>query len=262
MEPVLGVALLWLLFGGTHIGLAAGRIRGPLVARLGEGGFKALFSFVAAASFVVLVRFYAAHRTAGIAGLAVGDVAVVRGVVMSVVVTGVALLTTGLAVYPRLPMALFGPSIRGPRGVERITRHPFFAGTALVALAHVLLATRLVGAVFAGGLALIATAGARRQDAKLLRVRGRPYAEYLSATSAVPFAAILSGRQRLVWRELPLGALAAGLALAFTLRAVHGAIFAQHGTWIIAAVLGGAAIATLQSWRRARRLGAAVAVHS
>ena len=125
-----------------------------------------------------------------------------------------------------------------------------------------LLATRLVGAVFAGGLALLAIAGARHQDAKLLRVRGRPYAEYLSATSAVPFAAILSGRQRLVWRELPLGALAAGLALAFTLRAVHGAIFAQHGTWVIAAVLGGAAIATLQSWRRARRLGAAVAVHS
>src|SRR5438093_9288084 len=103
MEPVLGVALLWLLFGGTHIGLAAGRIRGPLVARLGEGGFKALFSFVAAASFVVLVRFYAAHRTAGIAGLAVGDVAVVRGAVMSVVVTGSALLTTDLAGYRLLP---------------------------------------------------------------------------------------------------------------------------------------------------------------
>src|SRR5713101_5034135 len=115
MEPALGVALFWLLFGGTHIGLAAGRIRGPLVARLGEGGFKALFSVVAAASFVVLVRYYAAHRTAGIAGLALGHVAVLRWVLMGVVVTGVALLTTGLAVYPRLPMALFGPSIRGPR---------------------------------------------------------------------------------------------------------------------------------------------------
>ena len=47
MEPALVVAVLWMLFGGTHIGLATRRVRAALVARLGEGGFTALFSAVA-----------------------------------------------------------------------------------------------------------------------------------------------------------------------------------------------------------------------
>ena len=40
-------ALLWLLFGGTHVGLAARPIRSRLVRGLGETGFIALYSIVA-----------------------------------------------------------------------------------------------------------------------------------------------------------------------------------------------------------------------
>jgi hypothetical protein len=77
----------------------------------------------------------------------------------------------------------------------------------------------------------------------------------------VPFAAILSGRQQLVWRELPVGALLIGLGLAVLLRTVHAGLFSAGGTWIILAVLGGAAIAAVQSWRRARRHGATPVAH-
>src|SRR5437899_13047458 len=59
------------------------------------------------------------------------------------------------------------PPIRAPRGVERVTRHPFFVGVALLASAHVLLATRLVGAVFFAGLAALAILGAWHQDRTL-----------------------------------------------------------------------------------------------
>ena len=44
MASVLGVTALWLVFGGTHIGLATRRVRDGLVSRLGERGFVALFS--------------------------------------------------------------------------------------------------------------------------------------------------------------------------------------------------------------------------
>src|SRR5207249_624675 len=81
---------------------------------------------------------------------------------------------------------------------------------------------------------------------------GKPYADYLAATSAMPFAAILAGRQRFVWREFPLGAFATGLAVAVALRAVHGSIFANGGVWVIATVIGGAGIFAWQSARRAR----------
>ena len=69
MEPALGVALCWALFGGTHIGLGLPRVRRPLVARLGEWGFTLAFSAVAAASFTLLVRTYALHAAEGAAGL-------------------------------------------------------------------------------------------------------------------------------------------------------------------------------------------------
>lgn len=184
---------------------------------------------------------------------------------MAVVGAGVVLIAASMVVYPRSPMALLGAArvagwprafnqtVRAPRGIERVTRHGLFVGVALLGAAHALLATRLVGAVMMGGLALFAVIGAWHQDRKLLRQHGEPYAAYLEATSTVPFAAIVAGRQRLAWGELPLGALALGIALAVVLRTVHESIFAHGGAWVIAAVLGGATLAGVRSARRVRR---------
>jgi hypothetical protein len=66
---MLAVAGLWLLFGGTHIGLATRPVRSRLVARFGEAGFTAIFYLVAALSFAWLISYYAAHRFDGAAGL-------------------------------------------------------------------------------------------------------------------------------------------------------------------------------------------------
>ena len=253
ITPALGVALCALLFVGTHVGLATHGVRARLVARLGEGGFFGLYSLVASVTFAIVVAYYAAHRFEGAAGLALVANPALRTVLVTMIVAGIALSVAGLAAYPRMPVALFGQSVGTPRGIERITRHPFFAGTAMMGIAHALLATHLTGTVFMGALALLAIAGARHQDAKYLRLRGRPYAEYLAVTSAVPFAAIVAGRQRLAWRELPFGALAAGVGLAFVLRAVHASIFAGGGRWVVLAAVGGGAVASLSSWRRARR---------
>jgi uncharacterized membrane protein len=259
MEPAVVVAVLWTVFVGTHIGLATGRVRTALVARLGEGGFHTLFSIVASVAWAALVAYYAAHRFAGTPGLALGRVPVLRWALIAAIVAGVALMVAGLVAYPRMPSALFDQPIEPPRGIERVTRHPFFVGAALFGLAHVLLATRLAGTVFAGGFALLAIAGAWHQDRKLEARRGRPYSDHLAATSVVPFAAVLTGRQRLVWRDLPLGALAAGVAAAIVLRIVHDGIFAQGGIWMIVSLVGGGGVATWQTWRRAQRIAARTA---
>ena len=252
MEPALGVTLLWLLFGGAHVGLATRRIRAGLVARLGEGGFLALFSLVAASAFALLVRYYAAHRFEGAPGFALGEAAAPRSVLVATIMVGIVLSAGSLAAYPRSPMALFAESAPSPRGIERITRHSFFSGVALWALAHALLATRLVGTAIFGELALLTLIGAWHQDRKLLRRRGQPYADYLAVTSALPFAAVLAGRQRIVWRELPWSAFATGFAVSFALRAVHGSILSHGGAWVTGSVVGGAAILSFESWRRAR----------
>lgn len=253
MEPALVVLLLATLFAGTHVGLATRAVRPRLVGALGEGGFFGLYSLVAVLTFWLLVSYYAAHRFEGAPGPGLGAIPLVHGALLVVIAAGFVLMVSGLAVYPRLPMALFGQPIREPYGIERITRHPFFAGTALIGIAHLLLATHLVGVVVMGTLAVLSIAGARHQDAKYLHSRGRPYAEYLAVTSAVPFAAIVDGRQRLVWSELPLAASALGVGVAVVLRSVHASLFADGGRWIVLAVVSGGALASLQSWLRARR---------
>jgi uncharacterized membrane protein len=255
MEPAVTMVTLWGLFAGTHIGLATAPIRRRLVARLGESGFIVLFSAVAAVSFTALVSYYAAHRFDGMPGLAAGAIAPVRWGLVAVLVAAFALMTASLVSYPRSPYALFvTPPFREPRGVERITRHGFFASTAVFAVAHTLLATRLVGAVFAAGFAVLSLAGAWHQDRKLLARYGTDYGTYLDATSTLPFGAIIAQRQRLVVGELPLGALGAGAGIGVVLRLAHDQLFAWGGLAIVAAVVGGGALETVQSWRRGRRL--------
>lgn len=248
MEPALTVAALWALFSATHIGLATRPLRESLVARLGERGFVLLFSVTAAVCFALLINGYARVRGQGAPGPALGGVPVLGEVLGIAVGLGVVLMIATFATYSSSPIAATGRR-REPRGLERITRHSFFAGAALFGLAHALLSPTLAGSVFFGALALHASLGALHQDRKLLRRRGQAYADFLAATSALPFAAILGGRQRLVWSELPWLFLAVATALAFALRAVHDSIFDYGGAWIIGVTVGGAFGALLAQWR-------------
>lgn len=253
MEPALIVAGLWILFGGTHVGLAAARDR--IVARLGEIGFAALYNLVAAVTFALLVTYYAAHRFDGAAGLALGHIALLRWLLVGVVTLGIVLMSASLLDYPRMPTAVFNQPIKGARGIERITRHPFFMGTALLGGAHVLLATHLTGMVFFGGLMVLSVLGPMHQDRKLTARRGRAYTEYRASTSLVPFAAIIAGRQTLPRNELPVRGVVIGLVLALAARYGHDHLFADGGLWIIVGVLGGAALAAFGAYRHAHRRG-------
>jgi uncharacterized membrane protein len=256
MEPTLAILGLWLVFGGTHVGLAAPTVRNPLVARLGEYGFRVVYSVVASATFAALVMFYAAHRFEGAPGLALGRYAPLRVLLMGVVGIGVVLQVMGVVGYPRSPTAVGRPRVQPAIGVARITRHAFFVGIGLLAAAHALLATRLVGTVFFAALAALAFVGSWHQDQKLIALRGRPYADYVASTSALPFAAIASGRQPFAWRELSATAIVLGIATAIGLRQIHDRILAGDGAWLVGAVVGGAALLGLASLWGARRMRA------
>lgn len=249
MEPAITVALWWLLFGGTHLALATGRPRAWLVARLGARGFELFFSLVAAVTLGLLVHAYAGLRFEGAAGLALATVPAARTVLYGVAFAGMTLALWGVLAFPASPMAPPGV-VRPPRGLARITRHAFFAGMALLAAAHMLLATRLAGVVFFAGIFLLVTLGARLQDRKLLRRYGAPYAEYLAATSGIPFAAIAAGRQRVVWREIRLPILALSVLLVAALRWVHASIFAAGGAWMMGVIVGGVVLLQVATWAR------------
>src|SRR5437016_1585989 len=65
VSPTALVVLLWLGFAGTHLVLSSLPVRQRIVARLGEGPFRGLYSLVAFAFFVPLVRTFFAHKHAG-----------------------------------------------------------------------------------------------------------------------------------------------------------------------------------------------------
>src|SRR5262245_7456437 len=253
MDPVLRVALGLALFAATHLGLAWPPLRQPLVSRLGAFGFTAFYSVVAWITFGIAATVYAAHAGEGPAGLAFGAHPVVRALAIALIALGAMLMAGAFADYGSSPFAIGSGRVREPRGLERVTRHPFFVGAALLGAAHALLATRLVGAVFMDGLAALALVGLVVQDRKLATLRGEPYRCYLAASSILPFAAIAAGRQRLVPSELPYGAMLLGLPLAWLLRSVHGSLFAHGGAYLIAALVIGPLVILVVQLRRDRR---------
>ncbi len=260
--PAFRTAAFWLLFGGSHVLLASHPLRSRLVARLGRNGFLLLFYAVASLTFSLLVHDFASHRLEGAAGpgLGAGPLGAFLGGVNAF---GLALVFAALLDYPRSAYAFDNVGASRPRGIETVTRHGFFVGLALLGASHVLLAPRLVGAVFMGSMAVFVLVGAAHQDRKLLRERGEPYRAYLAATSMFPFAAVLSGRTPLRARELPYLGLAAGVAAAFWLRGSHANLFADGGLWAILVVVGGAInfaiVDALRERRRALRARESVA---
>jgi uncharacterized membrane protein len=252
LEPAIVVALLLGFFAATHIGLAALPVRTALVRRFGRWGFEWLYAAVAAVSFAALVAYYAGHRNEGALGIAVGSFPALRALAIAAIAAGMGFVVASLFDYSASPMAVGRDTVREPRGLQRVTRHGFFFGIALLGAAHALLATRAVGAVLMAGLAAFAVAGAAHQDRKLAALRGEPYARYLRLTSFVPFAAAIAGRGPIAWRELPWLAFGAGVALAWLLRMVHGGIFDHGGLYVIAAISGGGLAATALAWLHGR----------
>jgi uncharacterized membrane protein len=244
MEPVLAVAGLWVLFIGTHIGLATSPIRGALHRRLGPSGFLALYVIVASIAFAALAACYAAVRDVGPPGLALAALPFARSLLIGAIVLGFVLMTGALAPqgYWTSPIAVLADGVRAPFGLERVTRHPFFTGVVLAMGSHALLATHLTGTVFCAGFVLLALAGPMHQTAKLRAQYGEAFDRFLARTSAVPFLAILRGHQRFVAREMPWVSLALGLVVAAVVRFVHDGMFDAYGAPLTIAVAGGGAV--------------------
>src|SRR5258706_306160 len=155
-------------------------------------------------------------RDTGPAGIGLATVPLARPFLIAMIVIGSAFMAGAFAPrgYWASPPGLFVTEARPAVGLERITRHPFFSGVALVMGSHALLATHLTGTLFFGGFLLLIAIGPRHQARKFRGRHGASFDEYQRTTSAIPFIAILRGRQRIVVSELPWISLALGALLA------------------------------------------------
>lgn len=216
------VLFWWLAFAVTHIGLSSHGVRPWLVGRLGERVFQGIYSLVALAIFILLILAYSSNKHTGPLLWHPTAIPGIYGLGVILATLGIAIVTASI-VQPS-PMAL-QPGIQpSPRGLTRITRHPLFMGLALWGLSHALLYGFLSDVIFFGGFFVFALIGGAHQDVRLRKTEKHLVAFY-QETSFWPFAAILSGRGRLVISELPWIGLAAGLGVAMLLYYLHPWLF-------------------------------------
>lgn len=225
MAAALLLGGFWAAFAGTHVWLSSLRTRSALIARVGPQGFQGIYSLVALATFVPLVWIFATHTHAGpLLWTTIGPPNVARALNYGLMAVALVLFVASLLPSSTAPSAM---QARGPamvHGMLRITRHPMLAAFGLYGIAHLLVNGSLGDVLFFAGFPAFSWIGGRHQDARKLReVPG--YGAVVATTSIVPFAAIITGRQRLVLRELPLPAIVGGLALAVALRLYHRALF-------------------------------------
>lgn len=217
-------ACVFFLF--IHFAVSGTRWRDALVARLGEGPFRGLFSLASIATLMWMAHAYSHAPTIELWGVLLP----LRPAALAVVFVGVLLAVIGLSSSNPTSVGMEGKVAKGAgaaRGITRITRHPFLWGVALWAFAHLVVNGDLASLILFGSLLLNALPGTAVLDAKLRRRYGEAWQAFAGSTSNIPFAAIAAGRNQFgpALREI-------GVVRAVTAVAVYVAIFWLHGRYI------------------------------
>lgn len=237
MPPTVLLTSAWMgAFILTHLGLGQPPLRDTLVGWLGEVRFTVLYSLISWAVLGALFYQYLAHRAQSPPGLGLAEQPGVMTTATVMMGLGMVFIVSIIApsAYLRSAAVVFGTHTRAARGLERMTRHPFFVGLTLLSLGHILVAPRLTGVIVFAGFAFISVVGGVLQDRKLLARREQAHAEYLRTTSFIPLLAILRGRQTLALDELPWIAIVLALPIAWGARWLHGT---GHGPWLVMSAL-------------------------
>jgi uncharacterized membrane protein len=183
-------------FLALHLVVAGTRVRDGIVRTVGEGAYLGLFSLASVGGIAWLALSYNAAQASGDDRLVYNLGRGVRDLGIPVMLLAFALGVTGLMLPNPTSVKQEGAVARAPKGVLRITRHPFLWGVALWSAFHLAANGDEASVVLFGTLLILALAGTASIDAKRRAKLGDAWAPFAVRTSNVPFAAILAGRNR------------------------------------------------------------------
>ena len=234
------VACLWLIFGATHIGLGATRLRH----KWGERRFIIAFVILAQFLFALVVLAHGGLKRIGAwTRFHDTDYELYFGIVAA---AGMTFIVAGSLDYLRTPLVPLSKHT-DETPLQRVTRHPVMIGLAVWGVARAAVGTQLVDISFFGGFAVVSLLGSWHLDRKLARTRDG-YRAYLERTSFLPFAAMVRQRS---FRQGPWLLLAPSIGIAYVINANHDAVFASYGAPLIAVFVAGTTIFTAVGLRRA-----------
>ncbi len=194
------LVLAALFFAGIHLGIAGTKLRDRAVSALGATGYRIVFSLASVAGLIWMVL---AYRQAPYIAVWTSP-EWWKPVAIMAMLPAFLLVVIGLATPNPTAVAQEGSLGRGPKGIVRITRHPFLTGVTIWALVHLVANGDAASAVFYAAWAVVALAGMPSIDAKRRRLQGTSWESFAAKTSILPFGAILAGRNSMNWREVGL----------------------------------------------------------
>ena len=180
-------------FVGTHLALSH-PLRRPLVAALGEPGFSALYSAIAAVTLGATAWAYvAAPTTAPL--WPVGNV--LWAISTAAMLLASVLLLGSLVRNPAMPGAAATAATAQAIGVYAITRHPMMWSFATWGACHILVYPIAKNVVLSLAIIVLALVGAAAQDRKKAALDPAGWTAWQNRTSFLPFAAIARRRATL-----------------------------------------------------------------
>jgi uncharacterized membrane protein len=187
-----------LVFLAIHLFISGTRLRDAITAVIGEGPYMGLFALASLGCLVWLAHSYN-NASAGAGDRLLYELG--QGMRDSgILIVGFAFLLGVQGLFAKNPTRVRMEGAAGDegaiRGVVRITRHPFLWGVAIWAAFHVAANGDIASVIFFGTFFVLALFGTSSIDAKRARKLGPQWRGFAAKTSDVPFAAIMSGRNR------------------------------------------------------------------
>lgn len=201
MTNLIAAAAVFVLI---HLLISGTRVRDALVARLGEGAYMGLFSLASVAALAWLGFAYAGARDDAWNLAYWGVTPAGRHLQLSLQVIAFLFIVLGLATPNPTSVKQEGVLDRedAVKGILRVTRHPFLWGVAIWAAGHLIVNGDRASLILFGSLLVLAVFGTASIDAKRRRALGDRWSGFAARTSNIPFAAVLTGRQKLSLSEI------------------------------------------------------------
>jgi len=213
----------WVLL---HVVLAGSPLRWVAAEKIGEKGFRALFSIL---SLVGVVWLSVAYRQAISAESFYGIRLVEPWMLWTPVILMVpaVILFVGSLTQPNATMVMGERHLteaEPARGIFRVTRHPMLWSFLLWAIGHFVANGDLASVFLFGSIMLVSAAGMGSIDRKQARRDPEGWRRFAAVTSVVPFMAILAGKNRFVFDEIGWRTIAIAAALWIAMVALHGPV--------------------------------------
>lgn len=189
---VLDVFWAMLAFVGLHFVMAHPPIRSAIVGKVGEGGFRVVYSAVSILTFIWAIAAYSAAPYSELWIEAGWE----RPLALALMLFAVFFFVCALS--PANPAlaggeAMTKESVPG-HGIFAVTRHPMLWAFGLWAICHMLTNGDAAAVIFFAGFAILSFGGMAHIDLKKRRLDPDRWRGIEANTSAIPFAALMSGK--------------------------------------------------------------------